>query len=211
MSAAMQDILRYLSQKYAPLSIIVYGSFARGQNAADSDFDALVITACGERGHDSTAVGGTQLDVIIYPAAMCGKDCSCCDFIQIYGGHVALDSGGGAQTLLERVTAFVDNYPKKSAAENAQNVEWCEKMLRRTQRGDADANYRWHWLLVDSLEIYFDLCGMFYFGPKKALSEMSARDPQAAELYAAALAEFTPEPLQKWVEFLRQKAADLCF
>lgn len=37
------EIIEYLKEKYQPLALIVYGSFADGTNNAHSDFDALVI------------------------------------------------------------------------------------------------------------------------------------------------------------------------
>ena len=44
-----------------------------------------------------------------------------------------------------------------------------KRMLLRTMRGDVEGYYRWHWLLCDSLEIYFDIKGIHYYGPKKQL------------------------------------------
>lgn len=43
-------------------------------------------------------------------------------------------------------------------------------------REDTDGYYRWHWLLYDSLEIYFDVKGLHYYGPKKALRYMEQTD-----------------------------------
>ena len=41
----MEEIINYLNQKYQPLSLILYGSYANGTNNAGSDFDVLVIAA----------------------------------------------------------------------------------------------------------------------------------------------------------------------
>lgn len=60
------EIIEYLKEKYHPLALIIYGSFADGTNNARSDFDALVICE-GEQGHDSTSFGDTPLDVWLYP------------------------------------------------------------------------------------------------------------------------------------------------
>ena len=59
----MESIITYLKQKYQPLGIIVYGSFADGSNNANSDFDAVLITKSGEKGHDNSLINGIELDV----------------------------------------------------------------------------------------------------------------------------------------------------
>lgn len=41
----MEQVLKYIREKYNPLSIILYGSYADGTNNLNSDFDALVIVA----------------------------------------------------------------------------------------------------------------------------------------------------------------------
>ena len=40
----LEKIIEYIKQKYNPLSIILYGSYANGTNDLNSDFDALVIS-----------------------------------------------------------------------------------------------------------------------------------------------------------------------
>lgn len=64
----MEGILKYIQEKYDPLSIILYGSYADGTNNLNSDFDALVITSGQEQLHDTSLVGGIPLDVFVYPS-----------------------------------------------------------------------------------------------------------------------------------------------
>ena len=75
-------------------------------------------------------------------------------------------------------------------------------MLHRTLRGDAEGSYRWHWLLVDSLEIYFDSRHLRYFGPKKALRSLERQDAEAFRLYTLALQELRRERLSAWIAYL---------
>ena len=56
----MESIIEYLKQKYQPRGIVVYGSFADGSNNQNSDFDALVITELGEKGHDNSIINGIE-------------------------------------------------------------------------------------------------------------------------------------------------------
>ena len=59
-------IIQYLKDTYHPEGIIAYGSFADGSAGEHSDFDALLI-ADGVKKHDSSVIGGTVLDVFVYP------------------------------------------------------------------------------------------------------------------------------------------------
>ena len=70
-------------------------------------------------------------------------------------------------------------------------------------RGDAEGYYRWHWLLVDSLEIYFDVKGLHYYGPKKALRLLEQTDQEAFRIYTKALQEFKHERLSDWIFHLK--------
>ncbi len=203
MSAA-DTIFRYLVDTYRPEAIIVYGSFADGSAGAHSDFDALVI-AGGAARHDASVVGGVVLDVFIYPAETFRGDYNPEEFIQVFDGKILLDSGGLAKRLQERVLETIERAPAKTDDEIRQALEWCEKMLARAARGDAEGYYRWHWLLVDSLEIYFDARRLRYFGPKKALRELERRDAEGFVLYSRALRDFTPDALARWIAHLRKQ------
>lgn len=64
--------------------------------------------------------------------------------------------------------------------------------------------YRLHWLLTDSLSIYYDLRGEYYFGPKKALRRMANTAPDDAAVYERALHEPSPENLAAWIGVLEE-------
>ena len=203
----METIIAYLKQKYHPLGIVVYGSFADGSNNVNSDFDALLITESGEKGHDNSRINGIELDVWIRPKYLFQKEnkINFEDYIQLENGKVVLDKDGTASKLLNAVQEYVDSYIPKSWEENRVNVEWCEKMLLRTRRNDTEGYFRWHWLLVDSLEIYYDICGKRYKGPKKSISILQTLDTKAAEIYGKALCEMNYEALEEWIGYLRKK------
>jgi hypothetical protein len=60
-------------------------------------------------------------------------------------------------------------------------------MLQRLRRGDAEGDYRRHWLLMMALEDYFALRTRWYPGPKKALAWLAREMPHHHALCAAAL------------------------
>lgn len=198
----MEKILAALREKYHPLGMIVYGSFADGSNGAHSDFDALLLLPEGESGHDGSTIDGTELDVWLYPASALDAPYDIEDFLQLWDGVIVEDATGRLAALRAEVNAHIQSAARKTAAENAQALEWCRKMLRRTERGDTEGYYRLHWLLTESLSIYCDLRGEYYFGPKKALRRMQRLDAPAAAVYDRALRAPTAENLAAWLAVL---------
>lgn len=80
----LEKIIEYIKQKYNPLSIILYGSYANGTNNLNSDFDALVISYDHEQFHDTSFVNDIQLDVFVYPASYFDGEFDCNNFILNY-------------------------------------------------------------------------------------------------------------------------------
>ena len=78
-------------------------------------------------------------------------------------------------------------------------------MLLRSARGDTEGYFRFHWLLTESLEIYCDVIGERYLGPKKSIIRMQAEDGESAELYKNALSQSDYASLKQWIEHLKQK------
>ena len=195
-------ILAYLKDTYQPDAIIAYGSFADGSANKNSDFDALVI-ADKERMHDSSVIDGIVLDVFIYPPDTFRQNYDPEEFVQVWDGNILLDTNGVAARLQKQVLDYIAHSPRKTVEEISQEVSWCEKMLSRTMREDAEGYYRWHWVLFDSLEIYFDVKGLHYYGPKKALRFLEQTDPEAFQIYTTALREFKRERLSAWISHLK--------
>ena len=203
----MEQILTYLHQTYAPLSIILYGSYANGTNNLNSDFDALVIASDCEQYHDTSFVGGIQLDVFVYPASYFDGSFDCGDFIQIFDGRIITDSNEIGKTLQARILSFLQTRPLKTDAEIKANIDWCTKMSERVKRHDAEGMFRWHWVLIDSLEIFCDIKQHPYFGPKKSLKWMEEVYPIAFKLYQKALTEFNIDSLENWISFIKSESA----
>lgn len=195
----MEEILRYIHKNYDPLSIILYGSYANGTQGEHSDFDGLVLSKSRPACHDASFVQGVQLDLFVYPADHFEGAFDCGEVLQIFDGNVVFDPEGRGEALRRRVLDYIDRLPKKTAEELASSLAWCRKMLLRTRRGDPEGLFRWHWLLADSLEIFCDIAGQPYWGPKKSLLWMKSQHPAAYQAYARALADFTPSSLESWI------------
>lgn len=183
-------------------SIIVYGSFADGSANLNSDFDALII-AGKEKLHDSSFVDGVVLDVFVYPPDQFLSEYDPAEFAQVWDGKIILDKNGMGERLKKNVLDYIERIPLKTEEDVSQEIKWCEKMLLRTMRGDVEGYYRWHWVLCDSLEIYFDIKGIHYYGPQKALRFMEESDSEAFHIYSKALLEFNQEGLSDWINYLK--------
>lgn len=205
----METIIRYIQQTYRPLSVILYGSYANETNNLNSDFDALVITSDHEQCHDTSYVDGVPLDVFVYPASYFAEDYRCEDFVQIFDGRILTDTDEIGKRLQDRVRSYLESRPPKTEAELQCEVDWCVKMLERTRRADAEGWYRWHWVLIDSLEIFCDIVHHPYLGPKKSIIWMKEHHPCAFECYQKALAHFSIDTLEAWITYIEHLRSSL--
>ena len=201
----MEQIIEYIKQKYNPLSIILYGSYANGTNNLNSDFDSLVISYDHEQFHDTSFVNGIQLDVFVYPASYFEGNYDCNDFIQIFDGKIIADNDGRGKALQTKVLSHLQNRSQNSKAEIDASIDWCIKMLARVKRCDAEGMFRWHWVLIDSLEIYCDVMRHPYWGPKKTLKWVEENHPIAFDCYQKALADFSIETLESWIGYIKMQ------
>ena len=198
----MQKVIDYLVETYNPDCLILYGSYADGSYNANSDLDALILADVSEASHDVSVVDGIQLDVFAHPADAVLNPA---DYPQLYYSRILIDRQGRGKALREAVVDDIENCPAKSDESILEDIRWCEKMLSRTQRGDAEGFYRWHWVLCDSLEFYSDIRGWFYAGPKKTLLLMQKHDPVAYAIYSNALKHMEYGFLARWVDFLKRE------
>ena len=79
------------------------------------------------------------LDVFVYPAETFSADYDPEEFVQVWDGKIVLDQHGIAEQLKAKVLDYIEHLPKKTVTEVAQEVEWCEKMLRLMEKSDAEA------------------------------------------------------------------------
>ena len=199
----MEKIIEDIKQRYNPLSIILYGSYANGTNNLNSDFDALVISFDHEQFHDTSFVDGIQLDLFVYPASYFEGDYDCNDFIQIFDGKIIVDHDEQGKALQAKVQSYLQNRPQISNAEIDASVNWCIKMLALVKRCDAEGMFRWHWVLIDSLEIFCDVMRQPYWGPKKSLKWMEENHPTAFACYQTALTDLSMESLENWILYIK--------
>ncbi len=200
----MEKVIQYIKDKYEPISIIVYGSYADGTNCITSDFDALVISNSNIRFHDTSFIGDLQLDIFVYPKSHFDSPYSYDNFVQLCSSKIVFDTDGYAKAIVDEVKKHFENKPFKNAQDIKADKDWCIKMLNRVRRSDTEGMYRWHLLLTESLKIFCDIKKKRYLGSKKSLSWMKKEYPEAYTIYEKALTNFDHKNLEDWVEYINE-------
>ena len=63
--------------------------------------------------------------------------------------------------------------------------------------------FRWHWVLIDSLEIFCDIVQHPYFEPKKTLKWMKETYPEYFYCYKKVLQNPQMDSLEEWVGHIK--------
>jgi predicted nucleotidyltransferase len=161
-------VKEYLLQKYNCHTIILYGSYSRGDFTEDSDIDIVCFSDITEDKNDIEFFEGKQLDVWIYNTEKMDIPEQ---FLRVNKGKILLNDKGLADELMSEIDKIFNNGPKKLTDVEKEFLRgWLRKMYQRSNKNDIEGNYRFHWMLKESLEAYFELKGLWYLGPKKSFS-----------------------------------------
>ncbi|EEA00183.1 conserved hypothetical protein [Burkholderia sp. H160] len=178
-----------LQSTYQCHTAILYGSRARGDYDATSDVDVIAFRHTGGQLRIAAPWNGMFLDPFVHAT----DDEAEPGWIRIHGGQVLFQQGTFGDELLARVRTQYDAGPATiSMTEIAFRKAWSEKMLRRAGKGDAEGDYRRHWLLFSLLEDYFAVRGLWYLGPKQALRALADMDRVHSEVFRRALSPGAP-------------------
>lgn len=192
----------YLKLKYNCHSIILYGSFVNETYTKESDIDIICFADnIINTQNDMSIIDGWQLDTWIYNTDMIEHPEN---LLHIDNGRIILDERNLCKSLLININQLLSQPIKKLTMEEINfQKEWLKKMLNRSRKKDVEGNFRYHWMLVDSLEIYFDIRGLRYMGPKKSVLWLKDNDKNAYKLFENALKnKSTCEETQELIDFI---------
>ena len=192
----MQNIISYITDKYNPLCIVVYGSYADDTYNPLSDFDCMIIVANKAAAHDTSVVDGVQLDLFIHST----DEVDLIDCTPFFYAKIIKDTNDIAKGLVNKAKSYITNKAKKTILEKDSLKSWLCKMLARAKSDNADGLFRRHWALTDSLEIYFDLRDKFYFGPKKAIATLRNDDVKGFQLFDNTLRSMDYNDFEEWIK-----------
>jgi len=110
----------------------------------------------------------------------------------------------GEKFLLDIQTIFMKGTKKLSFKEKEFLKGWLSKMLLRSSKNDIEGNYRYYWMLKESLEIYFELRGQWYLGQKKSFRWLKENDNFAFSLFENSYQKDSSyKDIEKLVSFLK--------
>ena len=197
----MESIIEYLKKTYAPLSILLYGSYADGTNDESSDFDCMIIVKEKDKNHDDSIIGGVQLDCFIFTEEQVKDEGDIDAFLTAYDSNIVLDNGLGAE-LKQRVHKYVEEHTVIPDDEKEFIRSWIQKMIRRVEKNDDEGNMRAVSFMAESLVDYFFLRDMFYFGSKKAIRYVREHDDEGYSLFHEAVTVKSNQAIIKWAEYI---------
>jgi predicted nucleotidyltransferase len=182
-AAMIAELVGEMRATHGAHAIVIYGSYARGDATPESDIDvAAFCDVAATTTRDARLWRGMYLDGFVYPTELPPS----VELLKLVGGIVALDERGTARALLDKLEALDRAGPAPLAADDAQMRRvWVQKTLARIRRGDPEAHYRRHQLLVNALEDYFALRGEWFRGAKVALATLPS---PAREIFVRAIA-----------------------
>ncbi|WP_233809956.1 nucleotidyltransferase domain-containing protein [Paraburkholderia sp. HP33-1] len=196
-SQIFEALCAELQSTYHCHTAILYGSRARGDYDATSDLDVIAFRHTGGQLRIAAPWNGMFLDLFVHAT----DDEAEPGWIRIHGGRVLFQQDTFGDQVLARVQAQYEAGPAAiSMTEIAFRKAWSEKMLRRAGKGDAEGDYRRHWLLFSLLENYLEVRGLWYLGPKQALRTLADIDTAHSEVFKRALSPCAPlEAIQEAV------------
>ncbi|MEF3353887.1 nucleotidyltransferase domain-containing protein [Paenibacillus sp. GYB006] len=179
------EIKEYLISKYQCHTVILYGSYATENYNDESDVDLVCFYDGVENKNDNSYILNKQLDTWIYNTEEVNHSEQ---FLHIRNGILLIDERGLGRKLLGEIEQLYMKGPDPIRTDEIEFLKnWLDKMVKRSLRGDSEGDYRLHWLLKDSLEIYFKLQNIWYFGPKKSIQWLQEHDQRAYTLFSNAL------------------------
>ncbi len=194
----MEEIISYLRDTYHPRSLLVYGSYTRGDMDEFSDFDCMIIVDEKEKDHDDSVIGGVPLDCFIFTAGEASAE-DVDPFLTVYDSRIIFDDGTGA-ALKARVRRYVEEHTVTEQREKEFIAAWIRKTVRRMQKGDDEGGYRGLLFLSESLQDYCSLRDRFYFGSKQTITILKQEDPAGYGLFHSAVTARTNEAIRTWAE-----------
>jgi predicted nucleotidyltransferase len=169
---------------YGCHTAILYGSRARDDWEATSDFDVIAFRDTGDQQRVASRWKGVFLDLFVHST----NDESDPSWIRINGGRILFQKNGFGEKVLDCVKALFEAGPEEVPISELQVRKiWAEKMLERAAKGDVEGNFRLHWLLFVLLEDYFAVRRNWYLGPKQSFRKLRETTEKHFRIFETAL------------------------
>ncbi|PIU00115.1 MAG: hypothetical protein COT74_07120 [Bdellovibrionales bacterium CG10_big_fil_rev_8_21_14_0_10_45_34] len=201
----LDKIIEELVCEHSCHTVILYGSRARGDSAATSDYDVIGIIRFGHKYRIARKYNGFYIDAFVYPEKFLGKTGE--EFLHLKDGKVVYEKTRYGSRLLKSInTASKKEYVPLPKDEIAARRVWLHKMYERSLIGDMEGSYRRIWLQSALLYEYFHLRKKRYSGCKLSLEWLKKNDSSTHKLFAKLLTEpSNQKALKRLVERVSQR------
>ena len=164
--------------------MILYGSRAVGAANEESDVDLWVLTPSDVPERVNRPHEGYVLDLsFVHPERLPET----AELAYLRYGIVVYDTEGRGAKILSEARAHWRTAPVPLKPEERDfQLRWMRKMLARSEGDSVDAHYRRHWMLLDSLPLWFSLRQLRYPGAKAAFSWLKREAPETYAIFQRA-------------------------
>lgn len=182
MGDLIQSAIDDLCGKYHPHTVILYGSYARGEPGPESDIDFACFSDDAVEQKDARLFQGVYLDAWVYPSSALEEVPQ--ESLRFGDGIAVVDNKSLGEAYLTAVREKIAQGPDpRSQSELRHSCEWIQKMLSRSQSANTDSRYRRTWLQFELLELYFELRNLWFLGHKKSFAYLAEHDETGLALF----------------------------
>lgn len=190
-----------LIQKHKCHTVILYGSHARGDATATSDYDLMGVRKSGNAYRHAEKRNGTYLDFVIFPEKDLkdGGD----RYLYMSDAKVIYDENGFGTSFIKNLKSASKKNKYQPLPDDEIQVRsvWLHKMYERSLVGDIEGNFRRSWLQESLLREYFELRKKRYPGSKEAFRWLKTNDLSTYRLFEMSLKNpLDTKALKKLVE-----------
>ncbi|MBX9769895.1 MAG: nucleotidyltransferase domain-containing protein [Candidatus Obscuribacterales bacterium] len=171
----LAEIVVLLQETYNASTVILYGSRARGDQTASSDYDIACFGVGRKPVRHAQIHNGAYIDAWIYPQEKLENPDK--SLLHIRSGIVIAQESTLGDKCLEKIDTLFRQGPEPLHQwEIEVKCVWIDKMLERITVSDTEGQYRRVWLLFELLENYFALRNLWYLGPKESFAWLKDND-----------------------------------
>ncbi len=197
------NLVAYITSKYNCHTVILYGSYSKGNFDSESDIDVVGFTSLDLECQDKSTFEGKALDLWIYNDTKINLPN---EFLHIHSGNALLDEHGHANFFLSQINECLDKGPEPKSKESKLNtIIWLEKMLNRALKKDTEGMYRLNWLLTELLPIYFEVVDQYYLGSKAAFEWLKVNDPEVFHKFEKVYQQPTKVNIEQLIISIKEK------
>ncbi len=183
----LAEIVVLLQETYNTPTVILYGSRARGNQTATSDYDIACFGIDCKPVRHAQIHNGAYIDAWIYPQEKLENPDK--SLLHIRDGVVITQESTLGDKCLEKINLLYRQGPEPLPQwEIEVKRVWIDKMLDRITNLDTEGQYRRVWLLFELLENYFALRNLWYLGPKESFAWLKDNDLNVYQAFDDALA-----------------------